>query len=71
MKSTRVFSSKSRSKKTDTTTITFVLLKEDREELLKIAEEFGLTISGICREALQDYVKKVRSADNTNSISGA
>ena len=71
VRSTRVFSSQSRSKKAETATVTFVLLKEDREELVRIASELGLSISGICREALHDYLQRASSdCSDTNVLVG-
>ena len=59
MKSTSVLSSQSRSPKAETTTVTFVLLKEDRDELTKISKILGMSVSGICREALKEYVDRL------------
>ena len=61
MKSTSVLSSQSRSPKAETTTVTFVLLKEDREELTRISKILGMSVSGICREALKEYVDRLEA----------
>ena len=62
MKSTRVLSSQSRNPDVETTTVTFVLLKEDRDELTRISKILGMSVSGICREALKSYVDILEEA---------
>lgn len=64
MRSTDVFSSKPRSQPSETTTITFVLLKEDRDNLKKKADEMGLSLSGLCRDALSNYLSVLNGSSS-------
>lgn len=57
MRSTEVFPSRSRARtKKDSTTITFGLLREDHQRVLECALLLDKSISGICREALSQYL---------------
>ena len=69
MRSTSVFSSKPRRKKDETTTITFALLKEDRDEVAIVADSLGLSVSGLCREALQVYIQS-KLQNSSDSLDG-
>lgn len=43
------------------TKISFAISPMEKEQLIKIAEEKGLTLSAMCRRAIQAYLYAVRS----------
>jgi hypothetical protein len=66
VRSTKVFPSRSRSQhKEDSTTITFGLLREDHRRILECAYLLNKSISGICREALAQYLDSSKIVEET------
>ncbi len=45
------------------TKISFAISPMEKEQLAKIAEEKGLTLSAMCRRAIQAYLYAVRSRE--------
>jgi hypothetical protein len=58
VRSTEVLPSKARPEKKDMATITFGLLREDRDRVTRVAKALGKSVSGVCREALALYLRQ-------------